>query len=111
MNDNYLVEYSSSGMTHNCPTLEIFCEGLLDHVYANIWKDSHWVKQFNYGIIEVDKDEASTTVFMSIVDIDGGRLANKTISIRNEKHKKNEKIAEYCFHRITERRELNYYLT
>ena len=33
-----LIEFSNSGMTHNCATKDYMCKGLLTHIYTNTWK-------------------------------------------------------------------------
>jgi hypothetical protein len=70
-------------MTHNCPSHEFRCIGLLDHIYTNVWKDSPYFIRYNFGTIEVEKNKETRilNVHMSIVDIHGIKVVNKSITI------------------------------
>lgn len=48
---------------------------------------------------------------MNIRDINGTAVVTKTLLIGKSNQSFNHKMEEYCFHRITERRELNLFLT
>eukprot|EP00347_Sterkiella_histriomuscorum_P017539 403348950 len=115
--NQHFHEFSSSGMTHNCLTSEYNCRGLLEQVYTNIWKDSSYYMYYNFVGVEVKRiDGDFIQVDMSIISNNGSKMINKTIQIQQEQlinaqHLYNKGTINYCQHRVTQRRELNFFLT